>query len=79
MNRDDLLKAMTDAFIAKRHGADFEKAQQYEPQHAAAMVDDAKRTMAAVLEAIERVAVISENLPTAQSQAAGPRQSENEP
>lgn len=58
MDRDDLLKAMIDAFIAKRHGADFEKAQRYEPQHAAAMRDDAKRTMETVLQAIEEVADI---------------------
>jgi hypothetical protein len=79
MDREDLLKAMTDAFIAKRHGEDFEKAKQYEPQHAAAMRDDAKRTMVAVLEAIERVAIISEKPSTAQLQAAEPRQSESAP
>jgi len=58
MDREDLLKAMTDAFIAKRHGAHFEKAQQYEPGHAAAMRDDARRTMETVLQAIEGVADI---------------------
>lgn len=58
MDRETLLKIMTDAFVAKRHGPGFEKAVRYEPQHAAAMVDDARRTMEDVLQAIEEIADI---------------------
>jgi hypothetical protein len=59
MNRDVLIKAMTVAFIAKRHGADFNKAQKHDPQYAAYVLDDARRIMSDVLDALELIAIVT--------------------
>jgi hypothetical protein len=59
MDRDALIKAMAVAFIAKRHGADFQKAQKHDPQYAAYVIDDARRTMSDVLDALEPIAIVT--------------------
>lgn len=57
--RELILQAMADAFIARRHGPDFAKAQEHEPQYAAYVTSDARLTMSDVLEALEKVADVT--------------------